>query len=159
MRLRLAFALVLLCACDSSPETPEPSTEPSEQEISDEEVKQVLDYLDPLDACLTKVREKLEPCMFSAEGPKEVTLCGTTAQAQIHLCRHTHAETYIENCPRDHEPDWTAVSDYEWVDDPNTPTTYVDCPEDVYGAGWVKRMEQESLPGLCVRNDRTGEVF
>lgn len=137
---RIAVLAVFLTACgEPSASGPKEATPPPAE--------------DDAETCLKLARAGLPSCLEGAKTPSEAHICGATASAKIHVCERV----YLGKDPTKIE--WTALSDYEWVGNPKVPQTEIQCPNELYGQGWVRLRQEESLGTICVRNNLTGEVY
>ena len=111
-----------------------------------------------LKGCLEKLRIEADMCIVREvrdNHSPNIPECLRAAKLGRKACVRTYSDIFA-TCE---EPEDGEMSDFNWMEDDRTPTTFIDCPEDVSGPGYVRARIEHRMPGICVRNELTGEVF
>ncbi len=128
------------------------------EEDTKERFVDVLESKFKLKGCLEDLRREADMCIVREVRDNH---SGNIPEClhRAHLGRKACTRMYKDIFASCEEPEDAVASNFDWMEDDRTPTTYIDCPEDVSGPGYVRARIKHQMPGICVRNELTGEVF
>ncbi len=134
----IAFALLCVsCTIDDCESmAPQGETAPESNEKSEAD-----DLEFRRKGCVERVRQATDTCIVNsvkASAGHQIARCMSASKRGIRACSYLAAP--VPTC----KPERALSSNFDWVDDPETPVSMIDCPEDTYGPRYIKLQKEYS---------------